>query len=153
MSLTLRDADVIDDVIARLEATAAFGGVFWGEPPERHGRSAELTTMAVVEPDAWVETDEFDDQADYQSVPRVTFTLTLFARNPDPETRDRLLDRLSTVARNAINETSLAGITIPGLTILRRGKYRPATNPERQMTIVGEYAYFVDGPSGHGTSA
>jgi hypothetical protein len=146
-----RDADVIRDVIDRLTITGSFDGVYWGELPERRGRPADVLAMAVVEPDSWAETDEFDDFSDYQSVPRNTFKLTLMTRNPDPETRDRSLDRLACVARNAVNEQSLAGVTIPGLTILRRGKWSPASNPERRMTIIGEYAYFVDGASAHNT--
>lgn len=147
-----RDADVIDDVIDRLTATGQFAGVYWGELPEVRGRPAEQIAMATVEPASWNETDEFDDETDYQSVVKATFLLTLFTRSPDARTRDRSLDLLRTAAANAINEQSLAGITIPGLTILRNGKYLPANNPERRMTIIGEYAYFVDGPTGHDTT-
>lgn len=147
-----RDADIIDDVIDRLTSTGQFAGVYWGELPELRGRPAELLAMATVEPASWNETDEFDDEFDYQSVVKGTFLLTLFTRDKDPRTRDRILDLLRTAAANAINEQSLAGITIPGLTILRNGKYLPANNPERRMSIVGEYAYFVNGPTGHDTT-
>ncbi len=149
-----RDADVIDAIIAALKATRAFDDVAWGEEPERWGRGAEKSALAVVEPSDWGEIDEWDDEPGADGLGysvKSTFTLTIHVRNPDPRTRDRKLDYLLNVAKNAIDGNGFGGLVVNDLTILRRGKYSPARNPERRMTIVGEYSYLVDGSSDHAT--
>lgn len=151
-----RDADIIDAIIAALRATKAFDEVAWGETPERWGRGADKSALATVEPSGWQEIDEWDDEPDDSGLGytvRSTFTLTLYSRSSDPRTRDRRVDRLLNVAKNAIDGNGFGGLTIPDLTLLRSGKYQPAANPERRMIVVGEYAYLVDGSPNHDTDS
>lgn len=152
ISQPVRDADVIDAIIAALRATRAFDEVAWSEIPERHGRRADMSALATVEPNDWNEIDEWDGEPDgLGDVVRSTFTLTLYSRHSDPRIRDRKLDRLLSFAKNAIDGNGFGGLVMPDLTILRRGKYSPASHPERRMTVTGEYAYLIDGSQSHST--
>lgn len=150
----IRDADVIDAVIAALRATRAFSEVAWGEIPERHGRSADMSALATVEPTGWTEIDLWDsepasDELGYEH--QGTFTIVLYSRHNDPRIRDRRLDRLLSFAENAVNGKSFGLPLVGDKTILKNGRYSPASHPERRMTVQGEYSFLVDGSTSHST--
>jgi hypothetical protein len=87
------------------------------------------------------------------SIPRaVAWTLTLFVRQSDPESRDREADRLANVAQNVLDGQSLAGITLPGLTKIRRGRWERSPAPERRLVLMGEFTYLVNAFDGHDTT-
>lgn len=151
--MSARDTDIIDAVISALKATGAFDDVVWGEPPERHGRGADLSALAIVEPSDFTEIDRWDDEDGLGYETQPTFTLTIAVRNGDPRTRDRRVDRLLNIAKNALDGNGFDGLVVADKTILGRGKWTPATSPERRMVVTGQYAYLVDGSAAHDTDA
>jgi hypothetical protein len=148
----LRDWDVLSDIRDRLIATGAFDGVHLSGLPAEYGRSAGETRMAVCTLSGWDDADDWDDAEDV-SIPRaVAWTLTLFVRQSDPESRDREADRLANVAQNVLDGQSLAGITLPGLTKIRRGRWERSPAPERRLVLMGEFTYLVNAFDGHDTT-
>ena len=145
-----RDWYVLEAIRDRLAETNAFDDVYLSGLPDGQGRGAGELKVAILEPADWDELDESDDEADVQDTVRVRFRLTLIVREEDPELRDREVDRLLNVAKNAINGQPLVpDQTIPGWTKLRKGKWEKAVTPERRMTVAGETAYWVDGETSH----
>lgn len=148
----VRDWDVLSDIRDRLIATGAFDGVHLSGLPAEYGRSAGEARMAVCTLSAWDDTDDWDDTEDV-SIPRaVAWTLTLFVRQSDPESRDREADRLANVAQNVLDGRSLAGVTLPGLTKIRRGRWERSPAPERRLVLMGEFTYLVNAFDGHDTT-
>ena len=117
--------------------------------PEVRGQAAGDRLAAVVALSDWEEEDESDDPTEVQVTRKVRWTLTLIARDEEPEERERLLSGLLVASQNALNGQSLAGITIPEWSKLRRGRLETASSPEQRMTVMGEFTYWIDGFSGH----
>jgi hypothetical protein len=144
------DWDILGDARDRLVATGAFDGVYRSAAPEDRGRKSADRYAAVVSAASWEEVDPYDDEREVQSERRVAWTLTLIARDDDPELREKALARLLAVAQDALDGVALGpGITIPGWTRLRKGRYLPAEPPEQRMAVSGEFAYWVEGYAGH----
>ncbi len=148
----LRDFDVISAARDALAATGEFDGVYPGGLPEEEGATAGDTYAAYLAVRDWDEPTEFaDDEFSADSgCRRVRYRLTLAVRRDDREERDRDLDRLFGVAANALDGVSLADLTLPRLTRLRRGTWEKPVPPERRMTCWGEFAYLV-GDDDHAT--
>jgi hypothetical protein len=145
-----RDWYVLEAIRDLLAETDAFDDVYLSELPDGRGRGAGELKVAILEPVDWDELDESDDPDDVQDTVRMRFRLTLIVREEDPVLRDREVDRLLNVCKNAIDGQPLVvGQTIPGWTKLRKGKWEKPITPERRMTITGETAYFVDGDDQH----
>ncbi|WP_422932040.1 hypothetical protein [Singulisphaera sp. PoT] len=145
-----RDWLILEDIARRLDQTGEFSGVHLTGPPEAKGSSSGEAKSAYLELDSWEEVDESDDEYDVQNTVRARFRLTLAARENDAETRDRELDRLLGVAKNAINGRPLLDrFVILDWSKLLSGKWEPATPPERRMAVIGQFAYFVDGDDKH----
>ena len=84
----------------------------------------------------------------------VTFYVTVCFRDDDPEVRDREVDRLQNVVRNAINGQVIAPAEcFPSMTRLNRGEWLPSFAPERRIRMTGEFSYSIfgadGGPTGH----
>ena len=143
------DFSILNDARDRLAALGVFDGVYRSALPEDKGQSSGDKLAAVVAPGDWDEVDERNDEETVQSTRRVRWALTLIARDDDPELREAALDDLLSASQNALDGVSLAGVTIPDWTRLRRGRYEPSQSPEQRMTVVGEFAYWVEGFDGH----
>lgn len=146
---TIRDWDILDDIVARLKACGAFDGVHASDLPETRGRGADRKALAIVAPDSWDESEGWDDPDEPQWLRKVDWTLTVIARAEDPRSRDRHADRLLQAACVALDFKCLAGVTLPGLTKITAGRYLPAVPPTRAIRASGTFAYLIDGPDGH----
>lgn len=143
-----RDQDVFDDIAVRLRDTDAFLDVYQAHPTQ-DGAEARGDT-AWVQPLDWDELDHRQDPDGAEVTHHAHFTLTLAVRDGDPAERDRRLDQLAGIALNALDGQSLADLTLPGLTAIRKAKWEDPALPERRLTLTGEFAYFVPAPDAHG---
>ncbi|MGE3822043.1 MAG: hypothetical protein AB7I30_21730, partial [Isosphaeraceae bacterium] len=142
-----RDRDGFDAVVVALRSTGVFAEVFFGTDAERRAGGVDRTPAAVVTPESWVEDDGVDP---IDLVRTVTFTVTLVARGNDPSERFDLLDRLGSVAQNAIDGEPLGGVCVPALTKLRRGVFdQDSVHPEQRVSLQGEFSYLVPSLDGH----
>lgn len=142
-----RDRDGFDGVVAALRGTGVFSEVFFGNPADRRGGGVDLTPAAIVTPDGWFEEDGVDP---IELVRTVAFTVTIVARGNEPTERFDLLDRLGSVAQNAIDGEPLGGVCLPALTKLRRGHYdQDSVHPEQRVALQGEFTYLVSSLNGH----
>lgn len=143
-----RDWDVLESARDLLATTQQFDNVYLTSFDDRSISTSDGYS-AVVQPLDGDEVDTRDDGDETEQTSHSRWTLTLVGRADDPEVRDRELDRLQSVAQNALDGVSLAGLTIPGLTKLRRGKWEKPKPPERRITLTGEYSYWLDDWSAH----
>jgi hypothetical protein len=145
-----RDMDAFGAIVAALTATGEFADVAFGTTLDRWAAGADQTPAAVITPDSWAEVDDVDP---VQLVRRVAFLLTLVVRDEDPAARFDALDRLTTVAQNAIDGRDLGGTNLPALTLLRRGRFDPNSQPPEQGVILrGEYTFLIPSMTGHNSS-
>ena len=145
-----RDSHAYGAIAAALTATGAFADVAFGTTLERRAAGADRTPAAVITPDAWAELDDVDP---VEIVRRVFFTLTLVVRDEDPVARFDALDRLTSVAQNAIDGSDLGGATLPALTLLRRGRFDPGSrHPEQGVILHGEFTFLIPSLTGHDPS-
>lgn len=145
-----RDWSILEAVQAALKETGEFDDVYLSDLPESRGRGAGELKLAIIEPQEWDEIDARDDPDDVEDTVQIKFRLTLIVRHGDPVSRDAEVDRLLNVAKNVVDsQTLVRGLTIPGWTKLRRGRWERAVAPERRMTITGETAYWVSGDDQH----
>jgi hypothetical protein len=145
-----RDGDVFTSLAAALASTGEFADVFFGPVQGMNAAGANRTPAAVIVPEGWSEADEVDP---VELVRRVTFTITIIARDEDALARYQTLDRLSSVAQNAIDGSNLGGTCLPALTKLGRGVFdaRP-DHPEQSVALSGEVTYLVPSLTGHNTA-
>jgi hypothetical protein len=130
---------ILLDAKARLQATGQFDEVLIGDPSEQLA-SANATALAILQL-------REEDEGGYEDtvLEKVTkWELTVAARQRDPEVRDMEASRLVEVARNALDHKSLASITYPDWTILRRSRFEKPKDSERRVTIAGEWGYHLD---------
>lgn len=141
-----RDSDVYDAIVAALQATGAFTEVSWGSEPLGAGPTpADDTYLAIV---THVSGEDLDDVDPVEIVRRVQFRVEVDAREQDPLARAKALDRLANVVKRAINGQSLAGLTLPPLTLIRRDQAGRPQHPGQTATLNGEFAYLVAGYDG-----
>ena len=145
-----RDRDAFAAIVAALAATGEFADVAFGMTPDRTPLGADRMPLAVVFPAGW---DEEDDADPIFNVRHVSYALTLVCRDEDPEGRYQQLDRLTSVAQDALDGSDLGGC-LPALTKLRRGRLDPsARHPEQRLTLSGEFSYLISTQAGHDTTA
>ena len=124
----------------------------WSSPasPTRPAVGADRTPALVVVPTQWVE------QADSASTTlfrRVSFTLVLIARAEDPRERFETLDRLTSIAQNALEGSTLGGGCLAGMTHVRKGRYDPTSrHPELRLSLDGGFCYTIPSGVGHDTT-
>lgn len=141
------DRDIFATIVSTLLATCEFADVVYGTPTDGKTVGADCASLAILTPGQWVEIDDVDPII---VVRRVTYTLTLVARDEDSGRRFDELDRLSSVAQNFLDGTSLNGACLPGLTKIRRGHYDPISrHPEQRLILEGEFTYLLDSFSSH----
>lgn len=127
-----------------LDATTAFDGVYLSGLPERRGERGGDLQAAAVEPDETAASCGWDDVSG-SSVMTARATITLLARDDDPQTRDEMAERLLETARDALDGRSLAGKTLPEWTRIRSWTWLKPTPPERRIGATLEFRYLVDG--------
>lgn len=144
-----RDRDAYSSILSGLVSTGEFAEVFFGPSPGMRAAGGNRSPAALITPEGWTEIDDADP---IEVVRHVTYTLTIIVRGEDPLARYELLDRLSCVAQNAIDGSDLAGVCLPGLTKLRRGRFDQKPNhPEQSVVLVGEFSYVITSFAGHNT--
>lgn len=143
----LGDEAIFADIRTRIEATGQFLAVYLEMPIV----PADDTPVAYVEdPDDWEDIDDADPTIVlHKGRFRVTIAVHEDMVRGDVElSAYPTTQRLQQVVKNALNGQSLAGITLPDLTIVRRGKVPPKrTGPVRTIIMEGEFAYIVEGYS------
>lgn len=145
-----RDDRVLLAARALLDATGQFSRVECGHGPEDWDFSAEDRAYALL----WIEDqDEIDDgmsgvEADI--VHSAVYMLRIAVRDEGPAARLERLQRLGSVAKNALDGVSIGGITFPGFTKLRLARREAgARHPDSWRTHRGEWRYLVAGFGGH----
>ena len=145
-----RDMDAFGAIAAALTATGEFADVAFGTTLERRAAGADGIPAAVITPESWAEVDDVDP---VQLVRRVTYMLTLVVRDEDPAARFDALDRLTSLAQNAIDGSDLGGACLPALTLLRRGRFDPGSKfPEQAVILQGEFTFLIPSLTGHDPS-
>jgi hypothetical protein len=140
----VRDRTLLRVAADLLEATGQFDAVVTTGPPEERGRSAADDRMACLELQGWEEDDQANDYDATTQHRLVTFLLLVIVRIDDADLRDDEADRLVQVASNALNGTSLLGVTQPSGTRLRRGRWLPPAGDERRVAVQGQFTYLID---------
>jgi hypothetical protein len=139
----MRERDVRIAIRDALLATGAFADVWLSGLPESYGGAASDLTAAAIEPVATSLTTGWDAPLagglDYTA----RLNAVLLARHEDPQLRDELAEQLLAVLHNAINGQSLAGITLPGKTLVQSWAWQPAAPPERRIAAIVSYSYLV----------
>lgn len=143
------DRHVLRAIADAIRATNQFDGVYRGIITDGAGKPADFAAIAVVYADNFEETSVYDDDDETQYQHNFRFRVTVEARNDDPELREEELDRLYCAIANVINYKSLDSLTIPALTLIRRGNYGKPDHPSQPLELYGETAYFVDAPDLH----
>lgn len=145
-----RDRDGFDSIIAALLDTGVFASIVFGSTPDGMTVGADLTPLAIITPESWVEIDDADPIV---IVRQVFYSLTIAVRGEEPIIRYDLLDQLSCIVLNAIDGSDLGGMCLPDWTLLRAGRYEPVTrHPEQRLVMSGEFAYLIRSFSGHNTN-
>ena len=145
-----RDRDAFEAIAAALAATGQFADVVFGTPIDDLAASADQIPMAIITPNEWEEVDDVDPIV---SVRKVSYTLTLATRDENPQTRFEQLDRLTSIAQNALDGTNLNGGCMPAMTRLRRGRFETKPrHPEQRVILSGEFSYLISTYSNHDTT-
>jgi len=142
-----RERDVRNAIHDLLDVSGAFDGVYLSGPPEDRGERSGDRRAAVVEPDSTTATDLWDDVAGGLAM-TATASITLIARDDDPQLRDEAAELLLNTAAAVLNGRSLAGATLPGSTRIRSWAWQKPTAPERRIVAKFEFQYLVEGWSG-----
>jgi hypothetical protein len=138
-----RERDVRAAIKAALVATNAFSDVWLQGLPDAYGHGASELTAAAIEPMSTRLSSGWDagptGGLDYTA----EVTVTVLARNPDPQLCDELAEQLLNFLINAVNDQSLGGLTIPQHTRVTGWRWRPRTSGERRIAATVGFAYLV----------
>ncbi len=69
--------------------------------------------------------------------------ITILVRQNDAQLRDETAEQLLDVLANTVNGQALAGLTLPGMTLLKSWRWMPAKAPERRITATLWFSYIV----------
>jgi hypothetical protein len=142
-----RDGDGFTWIVQALRATGEFSDVLFGVTADRRAVGAGRSPIAVVAPEGWAESDDWDPVL---LARQVSFTVTLIARDEEPSVRYGVLDRLSCVAQDAVGGSDLGGMALAPLTRLARGRFDATSrHPEQAVVLSGEFTYLIPSWSGH----
>jgi len=145
-----RDRDVRLAIASILDATNAFDGIYLRSISEVPSRRAADTRAVSIEPDS---VDFSDPWGDDHSNPNSSsgalivtgrLCLTFMVRHDDPDCRDDAAELLVNLACNALNDQSLADLTMPPFTRFQSLKWLPPEPPERRISATFAYRYSVD---------
>lgn len=134
---------IYEDAIARLLATGRFDAVLGYESTGE--ASADWPAMARVIPGSEEDIDDVDPDC---FVLKGQYTVIIYVRDEDPVARDGRLAQLANAARNALGNVSLANLTMPQLTQIRRRGTPAIEHPQTTCTMDGEWAMLVMGGPG-----
>lgn len=126
--------DVVEAAVAALTATGRFDEVARDEP--------DPLATAQWRAFAWViggdtPTDDLWDPIDLME--RGVMEVWVAAQGEDPVARDADLESLTSAAKNALNGQSLAGYTLPGLTLARVARKAVVNHPIARRLISVEW--------------
>jgi hypothetical protein len=145
-----RDRDAFTALVTALYNTSEFSDIILGRAIDQSALGADRTPLAVIVPTQWSELDDADPTVNLR---QVTFTLTIVVRDDDADQRFQLLDRLTSIAQNAIDGIDLDGGCLPCLTKVHSGHYEPQSrHPEQRVILTGAFSYLVSTNSRHDTT-
>jgi hypothetical protein len=139
---TARGRDIRKAIRDLLFATGEFDGVYMSGPFGSFDR-----TQCWVFPAK----DSLDIDEDYGGMVliRSETELHFAATDYDPDVADQAVDRMLSIACNALNGQSLAGVTFPAFTRITKTKWIDKPPVRRIATLA--YAYMVDSWDGFNT--
>jgi len=105
----------------------------------------------VIEPMQESENDLWDDDGPVEII-SAQCAITLVVRHQDARERDRLVDRLKSVARNALNGRSLSNLTMPDFTRFSSFQSQKPTPPTRMIRGTFVYKYLVESFTSYATN-
>jgi hypothetical protein len=145
-----RERDIRERIRDVLEDTGAYDGVYLSGLPEDRGEPSGDARSISIEPAETAAAAPWDDTAGDQ-VMSCRVSLTIMARDEDPQIRDETAELLLNVAANALSGQALAGATLPGMTRITSWSWQRPRAPERRIAAVLECRYLVQGWSGAST--
>lgn len=147
-----RERDARNDIRDRLVKTGRFDMVTLAGLPEDYGVGASKLALAVIEPESTSQSDRYDGGPGTGSIVTARLTITLLARDDDPQLRDEACENLLMYAEDALNGRSLADLTFPDLTRFTGWRWLPATPPERRIAAQFSFDYPIPAWDGFDTS-
>lgn len=138
-----RERDVRNAIKDILVATGAFSNVWLTGPPQDFGQGASELTAAAIEPVSTRLASGWDAAPSGGLGYTCQLTVSLLARQSDPQLRDELAEQLLDFLINAVNGQSLAGFTIPQLTMVTSWQWQAPVPPERCITATVRFTYLV----------
>ncbi len=137
-----RERDVRNDIRDRLLATGAFDDCWMTVDT---GAAASELRAAAIEPLSTSYRTGWDSQAAGGLVFDCQLKITILVRQNDQQLRDETAEQLLNILFDSVNGQSLAGLTIPGMTLCKSWRWMPPKTPERNITVMLSYSYFVEG--------
>ncbi len=129
-------------LLSLLRATGVFLEVISGSATQRGQAGADCYPLAVVTPQGWEESDDFDPAL---IVRRVTFAITVVVKVEDGSPRFDLLDQLTSAVKAVVDRSGLDGTCLSPLTRIRAGRYEYSANyPEQSVELQGEFSSLID---------
>jgi hypothetical protein len=135
------DLEAFAALAARLGATGEFAAVLLGTAARLDRLAPDRLPAALISPVEWVERSDADPTL---AVRHVSYHLTLAIRGDDADVRYCLLERLTSVAQNALERFDLGGTGFAELSRLGRGRYDLSfRDDESRVILAGEFGYLV----------
>ncbi len=141
----MRERDIRNAIRDALLATGAFSDCSISGLPEDSGSAASDLTAAAIEPLSTAYFTGWDAQIEGGLCYDAQIKVTLLARKEDQQLRDELAEQLLEHLKNAVNGQSLAGLTLPGKTLVKSWRWMPAKAPERRITAMLMASYIEEG--------
>jgi hypothetical protein len=130
------DFKIYQKIVELLRNTRKFATVAF---PETSGMS--ISPSLSVVPVGWIEVDQGDRD---RVVRRVSYLVKILVRQIDLPAAFQLLDQLTALCQDLLDDSSLGGRTLPGLTRMSKGKIEIGLNSTDLRAILnGEFAYLV----------
>ena len=124
-----------------------------GRASSRIRRRVELG--ANQSPVAQFALDTWSESADTFTGPLlrlVTYKLTLAVRTESAFDRFQQIDRLTSIAQNALEGSTLGGNCLSALSRVHHGHLdSKSTHPELRAILIGQFGYIVPSGTGHNT--
>ncbi|ODU01698.1 MAG: hypothetical protein ABS79_01315 [Planctomycetes bacterium SCN 63-9] len=145
-----RDRDIRRAIASILEATREFDGVYLRSVSEIPSLRAGDIRAVSIEPDSVDFSDSLGDGGANPGsdsgalIVSGRLNLTFMVRDDEPVSRDEAAEQLVTIASNALNDQSLASLTMPPFTRFLSLKWLTPEPPERRISATFVYRYAVD---------
>jgi len=144
-----RDWDILVDVRDRLDALGIFDRAHVAGEEHDPRLTAADGLAAVVSPAGFDDTDDAMSGSEADVLHTCRFRVTIAGRSNSQAGRVREIDRVAMQAMNAVNGKSLADISFPAMTSLRRKSWDRPDQPGSSATLDGEAVYLVPGYAAH----